>query len=125
MSVWVLSKRYIKHGVEKDIYVAMAKLKSRSVNASGFLASYSLKVFPIFFDELRFSRIQQEIIPVSNHGIPVRAGEVDVEEVNDRHYVILSHWSSIFDWNRVTSLRSFLSSVFYFILSVVGRPRSA
>ena len=62
----------------------MAKLKSRSVNASGFLASYSLK----------------EVIPISNHGIPVRSGEVDVEEVNDRHYVILSHWGSIFDWNR-------------------------
>ena len=44
----------MRAGVEKDLLGHMKSLKSRAVNAPGFLASYSLKVF-FFFSFLSFS----------------------------------------------------------------------
>eukprot|EP00008_Paramoeba_atlantica_P006607 CAMPEP_0201476726 /NCGR_PEP_ID=MMETSP0151_2-20130828/1875_1 /ASSEMBLY_ACC=CAM_ASM_000257 /TAXON_ID=200890 /ORGANISM="Paramoeba atlantica, Strain 621/1 / CCAP 1560/9" /LENGTH=123 /DNA_ID=CAMNT_0047857191 /DNA_START=94 /DNA_END=465 /DNA_ORIENTATION=+ len=84
MSVWVMSIRWMRAGVEKDLLGHMKSLKSRAVNAPGFLASYSLK----------------EVPTSTNHGVPVKIGEEDIEKENDRKYIILSHWSSVVDWTQ-------------------------
>mmetsp|Transcript_16532 Transcript_16532/g.46670 ORF Transcript_16532/g.46670 Transcript_16532/m.46670 type:complete len:127 (-) Transcript_16532:39-419(-) len=87
MTVWVLSHRILKPGFEPAlVYKSMYDLKARATYSPGFLAAHSLK------------KLISE--GSTNHGIPVRSDEQDIEDQLDRRYTVLSQWSSILEWNR-------------------------